>query len=249
MRKIYIVLPAYNEENSIANLLVRIKTVFESYSFLKFAVIVVNDGSKDKTLQVVKSFSGKMPVTIVNHKINQGLGPTVRDGLKEAVLQCNEDDIIITMDADDTHTPGLIYRMYSLIHEGFDVVIASRYRNGSRIFGLSRFRKMISYFASIMFRVLLPIKGVRDFTCGYRAYNAKVIKRAFEEYGDRFIDQQGFQVTVDTLIKLRKFNLVFGEVPFVLRYDFKADDSKMNIKKTMINTFKLILKRKMKKIQ
>jgi dolichol-phosphate mannosyltransferase len=249
MRKIYIVLPAYNEENSIANLLVRIKTVFESFSFLKFAVIVVNDGSKDKTLQVVKSFSSKMPITIVNHKVNQGLGPTVRDGLKEAVLQCCEDDIIITMDADDTHTPGLIYRMYNLILEGFDVVIASRYRNGSRIFGLSRFRKMISYFASIMFRVILPIKGVRDFTCGYRAYNANVIKKAFEEYGDKFIDQQGFQVTVDTLIKLRKFNLVFGEVPFVLRYDFKADDSKMNIKKTMINTFKLMLKRKMKKTQ
>ena len=247
MRKTFVVLPAYNEEKSIPSLLVRIKEAFENVQNDNYNVIVVNDGSKDQTLSVVKAFEGKLPLIILDHKVNMGLGPTIRDGLKKAAEQSNPGDIIVTMDADDTHTPGLIYRMSGLISEGHDVVIASRYRDGSRIFGLSAFRKLISIFASILFRVILPIKGVRDFTCGYRAFRAEVIKKAFEEYGDNFVDQEGFQVTVDTLIKIRKYNLVFGEVPFVLRYDFKADDSKMNVKATTINTLKLIFKRKFEK--
>lgn len=244
MRKTFVVLPAFNEEKSIPRLLARIKEAFENVQNSNYRVIVVDDGSKDDTLSVVRSFEDKLPLTILDHKVNMGLGPTIRDGLKEASDQAQKGDIIVTMDADDTHTPGLIHRMSNLISEGHDVVIASRYRDGSRIFGLSVFRKLISVIATVMFRVLLPIKGVRDFTCGYRAFRADVIKMAFEEYGIDFVDQQGFQVTVDTLIKLRKFNLVFGEVPFVLRYDFKADDSKMNVKKTTINTLKLIFKRK-----
>lgn len=247
MRKTFVVLPAFNEEKSIPSLLVRIEEAFANANNNNYSIIVVNDGSKDNTLNVVKSFENKLPLKVLNHPQNMGLGPTIRDGLKEASIQSSKGDIIVSMDADDTHTPGLIDRMSGLISEGHDVVIASRYRNGSRIFGLSAFRKAISYCASIMFRVLLPIKGVRDFTCGYRAYRAEVIKKAFEKYGDTFIDQQGFQVTVDTLIKIRKLDLVFGEVPFVLRYDFKADESKMDVKKTTINTLKLILKRKFEK--
>lgn len=247
MRKTFVVLPAFNEEKSIPSLLERIKEAFDNVQNNNYLVIVVNDGSKDNTLNVVNTFEDKLPLKVLNHPKNLGLGPTIRDGLKEASNLSSIGDIIVTMDADDTHTPGLIYRMSGLISEGHDVVIASRYRTGSRIFGLSAFRKAISYCASILFRTLMPTKGVRDFTCGYRAFRAEVIKKAFEEYGDAFVDQQGFQVTVDTLIKIRKFDLVFGEVPFVLRYDFKADASKMNVKATTINTLKLILKRKFEK--
>lgn len=247
MRKIYLVLPAYNEEKSLGSLLKRAKNAFQDAGLADYEVIVVNDGSKDKTLEVAGQFAESMPIHLVDHKVNMGLGPTIRDGLMAAAERSQDNDIIVTMDADDTHNPGLIDRMRGLIVEGYDVVIASRYQKGARIFGLSRFRKMISYQASILFRILLPIEGVRDFTCGFRAYNASVIKQAFEVYGNAFVDQDGFQVTVDTLIKLRKLNLVFVELPFVLRYDFKADESKMKVGKTMVSTLGLIAKRKFQK--
>lgn len=244
MRNIYLVLPAYNEENSIPSLLRRIKVNLEDIYSMNYHVIVVNDGSKDKTLHAVEEFKNQLPLTILNHEINQGLGPTLNDGLKEAVRVADDNDIVITMDSDDTHTPGLIFRMVNAIVEGHDIVIASRYRNGSRIFGLSLSRKIISYIASWIFRILLPIKGVRDFTCGYRAFRAIVLKDGYEKYGDKFIDQQGFQVTVDTILKLRNMNFVFGEVPFILRYDYKADISKMNVKSTTLKTLRLIFIRK-----
>lgn len=243
-RKIYVVLPAYNEEESIGKLLTRIKYNMEDSGFPNYQVIVVNDGSVDKTSEVIKAYQKQMPIELLNHPVNLGLGATIRDGLYHAAKVANDNDIVITMDADDTHTPGLILRMVRMIREGFDVVIASRYQKSSRIFGLSRFRKFISYMASLIFRTLLPIKGVKDFTCGFRAYRASVLKEALKKYGPKFIDQDGFQSMVDILLKLRKMDgIIFGEVPFILRYDLKEGESKMDVKSTTLKTLKLILKR------
>jgi dolichol-phosphate mannosyltransferase len=242
---IYIVLPAYNEEESIGKLLGRIKYNMEDSGFANYKVIVVNDGSKDNTVSVVEEYQKNMPIEILNHPVNLGLGATIRDGLYHAAKIADDEDIIISMDADDTHTPGLILRMARMVREGFDVVIASRYQKNSRIFGLSRFRKLVSYLASIIFRTLLPIRGVKDFTCGFRAYRANILKEALSKYGEKFIDQDGFQSMVDILLKLRKMDgVIFGEVPFILRYDLKEGESKMDVKSTTIKTLKLIVKRK-----
>ena len=241
--KIYIVLPAYNEEQSIGSLLDRIAFSMEESGIFNYEVLVVNDGSKDRTLEVVTGFQEKMPVQVYTHVVNQGLGATIRDGLYEASKIAAPKDIIVTMDADDTHTPGLILRMVRMIREGHDVVIASRYRPGSRVVGLTWFRKVMSYGASWLFRFLMPIHGVRDFTCGFRAYRADVIQNAIKHYGDKFVDQDGFQCMVDILLKLRRMNLIFGEVPFILRYDYKEGASKMNVGRTVRKTLQLIVKR------
>lgn len=233
-------LPAYNEEASIGKLLIRIEYAMADAHIDNYEVVVVNDGSVDNTLGVVKQYKKSMPIRIVNHEVNKGLGTTIKDGLYEAARISAPRDIIVTMDADDTHTPGLISRMLKMVREGHDVVIASRYREGSRIFGLTKSRKLMSYGASWIFRILFPIPGVRDFTCGFRAYRAAIIQEAIEVYEEKFIDQEGFQAMVDILLKLRKLDVIFGEVPFILRYDMKEGASKMNVAKTVNNTFKLI---------
>lgn len=209
-----------------------------------YEVVVVNDGSKDNTLAIAQEWAKKMPVNVVNHPINKGLGQTIRDGLFTASQLADKNDIVISLDADDTQPPELFPRMVQQIREGHDVVIASRFQKGARVMGLSRFRELMSVGASWMFRILFPIRGVRDFTCGFRAYRASVLQKAFKHYGDEgFIDQEGFQCMVDILLKLRKLDVVFGELPFILRYDFKAGDSKMNVMKTVKNTLGLIRKR------
>lgn len=245
---IYVVLPAYNEELSIGKLLTRIKQHFLDTNVDHYAIIVVNDGSVDKTADILAEFAQNTDLRILTHEKNKGLGRTIRDGLKYASEIAAPNDIIISLDADDTHTPGLMTRMATLIREGYDVIIASRYQRGARIFGLTWSRKLMSWGASILFRVLLPIKGVRDFTCGYRAYRASVLQKAFEKFGDGFIDQEGFQAMVDIILKLRTMPVIFGEVPFILRYDLKEGDSKMNVKSTVLKTFKLIVKRRFQKL-
>ncbi|MEM1120925.1 MAG: glycosyltransferase family 2 protein [Bacteroidota bacterium] len=243
-QKLFIVLPAYNEEGNLPSLLQRIINTMAYTPVSSYEVVVVNDGSKDNTLTIAQQWAKKMPINVVNHPINKGLGQTIRDGLFTASQAADQQDIIIALDADDTQPPELIPRMIQQIREGHDVVIASRFQKGARVMGLSRFRELTSVGASWLFRILFPIRGVRDFTCGFRAYRATTLKKAFAHYGDeQFIDQEGFQCMVDILLKLRKLDVVFGELPFILRYDFKAGASKMNVGKTIKNTLRLVVRR------
>ncbi len=156
-------------------------------------------------------------------------------------------DIIVTMDADDTHTPGLVLRMVRMIGEGHDVVIASRYRSGTRTIGVQLYRRLLSYGGSLLFKLFFPIRGVKDYTCGYRAYRAAVLQEAIQQFGKNFLDQEGFHCMIDILLKLYRMNLVFGEVPMVLRYDLKEGESKMNVRRTIVNTLQLIIKRRFNK--
>jgi dolichol-phosphate mannosyltransferase len=241
--KVIVVLPAYNEEKGIGSLLERISEALNDEQ-LAFEVLVVDDGSQDRTLQIVEEYGTELPVKVSRHAVNQGLGATIRDGLSLASRGASPNDVVITMDADETHTPGLIVRMVRMIREGHDVVIASRYCPGARVFGVSRFRRFLSYGGSMLFRVAFPTSGVRDFTCGYRAYRGGVLRKALATYGDRFVDSDGFQCMVDILLKLRSMDVIFGEVPLLLRYDLKQGKSKMRIAKTVRDSIMLLVKRR-----
>jgi len=212
---------------------------------LPYQVILIDDGSIDSTKEIVRRCSRWMPITVVQHETNLGLGVAIRDGFIAAIEWAEGHDVIVTMDADNTHAPGLILRMNRMISEGHDVVIASRYQPGARVVGVPLLRRFLSYWASIIMRIFFPGLGVKDFTCGYRAYRAEVIQSAIQQYGKDFLNQDGFQCMVDILLKLRRMNLIFGEVPIILRYDFKEGKSKMKLSQTAGKTLLLILKRRL----
>lgn len=237
----WLALPAYNEAENIGALLTRAAKAFRDAGLPPPIVIVVDDGSRDGTVAAVEAFDGLPDLRLFRHAQNQGLGPTLRDGLREAARAARPGDVIVTMDADDTHNPGLIPPMLQKIREGFDVVIASRYRPGSRILGLSRLRRLMSIAAAWIFRILHPTPGVRDYTCGFRAYRAELIQAAFAHYGEAFVDKQGFHCMVDVLLKLRRLSPrpLMCEVPFVLRYDRKGGASKMKVLKTVVQTLRV----------
>lgn len=244
-RKVVVALPAYNEEPNLPALLEAIRDALEPPG-VPYQVIVVDDGSTDATASIARRYAEEMPLMLVQHERNQGLGATLRDGLRAALEHSSPRDVIVTMDADATHPPGLILRMLQHIEEGFDVVIASRFQPGARVLGVSPLRRLMTRGASLLLRALFPM-GVRDFTCGYRAYRASVVEAAFRHYGDDFIDQAGFQCMLDVLLKLRRFGLVMGEVPMVLRYDQKGGASKMRVWRTAWASLRLILRRRLER--
>ncbi|MHC4180076.1 MAG: glycosyltransferase family 2 protein [Planctomycetota bacterium] len=237
------VLPAYNEEESLGPLLRRIdQAMFEDG--VDYEVILMDDGSADRTVAIAEEYAQYMPVRCYRHEVNQGLGATIRDGLEIAVSRAGERDIIVAMDADNSHTPGLIRSMVRLVLEGNDVVIASRYQRGSYVRGVPFHRQLLSFGARLIFQIAFPIKGVRDYTCGYRAYRSEVLRRAFSRFGREFVSQTGFQCMVDILLKLRAMDAIFREVPLILRYDLKGGASKMKVVSTIIGTLKLLLSRR-----
>jgi dolichol-phosphate mannosyltransferase len=244
-RTVWVVLPAYNEEAALGNLLVRIDEALTDEG-LPYQVMVVDDGSTDGTADIALAASTRLPVMVERHAQNQGLGATIRDGILAVCRLAGDRDVLITLDADNTHTPGLIARMVRMIREGHHVVIASRYRPGSRVRGVPFHRRVISRTASLLMMILFPTKGVRDYTCGYRAYEISLLKKIIKESGQDFFDQDGFQVMVDILLKLRKDpDVIFGEVPLILRYDHKQGASKMKLVQTARKTLLLILKQRL----
>jgi dolichol-phosphate mannosyltransferase len=241
--RVIVVLPAYNEEQSLGALLQRLDQAMRE-DLIDYEIIVVDDGSTDGTARVVEEYTPHVPLRLERHRVNLGLGATIRDGLKCAVAITTNDDIVVVMDADNTHTPGLIRNMIRVVREGADVVIASRYRPGSYIRGVPFHRKLLSLGARALFQLLFPIQGVRDYTCAYRAYRALVLRDAFQRYGDDFVNQKGFQCMVDILLKLRQLDLIFREVPLILRYDLKQGASKMNVLRTIVESLVLLVKRR-----
>lgn len=252
---IWIVLPAYNEEANIGRLLRDICATWkETLPHRALHVLVVDDGSADRTGAVVEEFRDTLApdafqgctVELLAHEQNQGLAEAIHTGLTTAAERAGERDVILTMDADNSHVPGLVPTMVRAIGEGYDLVIASRYQPGARVVGLSTTRKALSYGASWLFRALFPIPGVRDYTCGFRAYRAAMIKPVLAD-NPQFISERGFSCMVDILLKLRTQDppVTMAEVPLLLRYDKKEGASKMDVGATITDTLGLILRRRM----
>ena len=240
---VWIVLPAYNEEASLPPLLDRIEeTLFDSG--LEGRVVLVDDGSQDRTGEIASAYAHRLAMVHLTHEVNQGLGATIRDGLTKACELAEPEDVIVSLDADNSHPPELIPRVVSRVREGNDVVVASRYQPGSAIRGVPFLRRLMSFGAGLLFRLIYPVPGVRDYTCGYRGYRARILQQALAEEGERFFDQDGFQCMVDILLKLSRRPLVFGEVPLVLRYDLKGGVSKMRVAQTVRKTLTLLVRRR-----
>ena len=239
--KIRVLLPAYNEELSLPPLLKRLDN-FKQASGLHLDVLVVNDGSVDGTLDVAKNYTGGIRVLVYDQQPNQGLAAAMRNGLRESIAGLEDNDIVVSMDADDSHDPEAMLAMVSKISAGADLVIASRYQPGAEIHGLSPFRKFLSLAAGQMFGIFARVKGAKDYTCGYRAFRVSLVRKAIEHFGDRLIEQQGFACTPEILLKMNVLRPRVEEVPFILRYDLKQGESKMNVGKTTRQALLLIWK-------
>ncbi|MDB2364861.1 glycosyltransferase [Luminiphilus sp.] len=225
---LYIVLPIYDEEKNLAALFEAIAASCREMS-VAYLIVAVDDGSQDGSSALLEHLSESYPLHLITHKMNRGLGETIRDGLEAAADLSSPNDIIVRLDADCSHEPRYIRLLVGAIYEGADIAIASRFPNGGGQEGLTSDRKWLSKIANLVFRVCFPLKGLREYTCGYRAYRASLVKRALEVYGGDFLQLRGlgFCCTLEKLLKLQLLGAKIAEVPFVLRYDLKLSKSKM----------------------
>lgn len=225
---IWIVLPAYNEEQALPKLLPRLNAALEK-SGQGYRMVVVNDGSTDRTPEILEQFSAALPLDIVTHPINRGLGETERDGFEFVAARCNDGDVIVRVEGDDTHDPDYLFVLLEKLASGFDVVNTSRFQPGGAQLGVNAYRAFISRCANLFMKTVFPIRGLQDYSCGFRAYRARVIIDAIRVFGDDFVQLRGmgFTSTLEMVVKLNLLGCRFAEVPFVLRYDLKESGSKM----------------------
>lgn len=240
--KVLIGLPAYNEEEGILEVLKSINNLRKTSKY-EIGVLVVEDGSTDKTgIIVAKAAKDNDHITLLRHEHNKGLGEAVKSILKYAVEKLENSDILVTLDADNTHSPQLIERMIDLIlSENLDLVVASRFTEGGREIGLSLLRKVYSRGAMLYFKLFFPIVNMNDYSSGFRAYRVRTLKEAFARWNN-LVTTDGFDCMAEIAAKFSKMKIKAGEVPLILNYHLKQGDSKMKVMRTVRGYFSLLAK-------
>ena len=219
---IYIFLPALNE--AIALPIVVNKFVNElNKNKEKYKFVIFDDGSTDNMPQIAIKLADIYPIILLRHDKNKGLGQTMIDGINFLVTRISDDDLIVTMDCDNTHDPKYLSLALKKIREGYDVILLSRFQKGGGQRGVSWFQNIMSKNAGRFLKILFPISGVREYSCNYRIYRGHILKKLKNNFGDKLIclSHLGFAVTPELLIKVRMLKAKISESPFVLRYDKK----------------------------
>lgn len=205
-----------------------------------YKVWVVDDGSKDKTAEVVSSQTHHMPLVLLQHERNKGMGAAFQTGLDKIIPHLSSSDILVTLDADNTHPPQIIPRLIDpLENDQADLAIASRYVPGAKVYGVSLFRQLTSQGARWLFQYFLPIPNVKDYTCGFRAYRGGLIIQAKKKWNS-LVTENGFASAAEWLVKLSFLSPRVVEIPFILHYDHKPTASKMPVFRTILKTLALI---------
>ena len=176
---ISVVVPLYNEDESLPELYAWIERVMNQNGFT-FEVIFVNDGSTDKSWEIIEELSSKSPnVHGIKFRSNYGKSPALYCGFKAA-----KGDVVITMDADLQDSPDEIPELYRMIkEEGYDLVSGYKQKRYDPIS-----KTLPTKLFNATARKVSGIKNLHDFNCGLKAYRSDVVKN-IEVFGEmhRFI--------------------------------------------------------------
>ena len=246
---VYICLPVYNEEATIGILLYKIKETMKAVRH-RYEIFVLDDGSTDRSREVVKRYAQIMPINLLFHPERKGPGPSLDRFIRETsrLSKYPERDVVVTLQADFTQKPMVIPQMLKEIGAGADIVIASKFAAGSSDEGLPGIVKLSQRFIPLIIRPLYPIKGVRDYMSTFRAYRVIILKRGMRKFGDELIISKGIASATELLLNLSVFSPVVTEVPLIQTYNIRKRKSRNSLRglvKEYFNMMNRLSSRKM----
>lgn len=198
-----IVIPAYNEAERISATLLDIDSVMRTAQ-ISYEIIVVTDGAKDDTAQVVRSLMPRVKnLRVIENKENHGKGYVTRQGLLEATGEWR-----LFMDADNSTTMREFEKFKPFLKEGNDVIIASRAKKGAELDPPQPwYRQIVGKVGNIIIQIL-AVPGIWDTQCGFKCFSARATKSVFLKMK---ISRWGFDV--EALALARRFGFRIKEVP------------------------------------
>ena len=221
-QKIYVVVPAFNEEGIIQDVIREIRDA-------KYAnIIVIDDGSGDNTQKRAQSEG----VIALRHKINRGYGAAVKTGIEAAKLLGA--DIVVTVDGDGQHDPKNIENLVKpILKEDFDVVLGTRLKNPE---GMPLYKKVQNWIANIITWYLFGL-WVTDSQSGFRAYS----KNAMEKINTRY---DRYEYASEVIREIYIYKLKFAEIPIQVRYTeySMGKEQKQNIWNGIKTFYKMLWK-------
>ena len=217
MDKKLVIIPTYNEIENAENIIRAVLGLEGEYS-----ILIIDDGSPDGTSGVVKKLMTEFPerLHLLERSGKLGLGTAYITGFKWALE--NGYDYVFEMDADFSHAPSDLPRLYAACKEGADMAVGSRYKDGVSVVNWPIGRILMSYFASVYVRKTLGVK-IFDSTAGFVCYSRRVLENI--DFDNIRMKGYGFQIEMKyTAIRLG-FKLAEVPVIFVNR---KEGTSKMS---------------------
>lgn len=213
-----VIIPTYNEKENIENI---IRAVFGLQKV--FHILVVEDNSPDGTADIVRRMQKEFPerLFMIERKGKLGLGTAYIAGFRWAIEK--KYDYIFEMDADFSHNPNDLPRLYAACHDkGSDLSIGSRYVSGVNVVNWPMGRVLMSYFASKYVRIITGVK-IHDTTAGFVCYRRSVLE-TIELDKVRF---KGYAFQIEMKYTAYKCGFKITEVP-VIFVNRELGTSKMN---------------------
>jgi dolichyl-phosphate beta-glucosyltransferase len=205
--KISVVIPAYNEEERIGATVLRIKDYLEKKGY-EYEIIVVDDGSNDKTAEVVARFlprsQGGLPqIQLLQNKGNKGKGFSVKRGVLNS-----KGDYILFSDADLSTPIEELDKLLEYIKSGFDIAIGSRGLKESDVqIHQAWHRERMGKIFNLLVRIFV-LRGIKDTQCGFKCFSRGV---AYKLFPKQLLEGFGFDVEI--LYLARKKGYSIKEVP------------------------------------
>ena len=203
---IAIVIPTYNEKETLPSL---IEKIFDKIRPLieELHVIIVDDSSPDGTADIARNLGDKFQkISVIQRPKKMGLGAAYKDGFTH-VLQKLESNLVVQMDADHSHDPSELANMIEKIVD-YDFIIASRHVTGSSITGWGFSRKVTHSIAGAIAKVSANI-DIEDCTSGFRMFK----RSALEKIEFDKIEADGFAFQIEVLYQLKQKGFRGLEVP------------------------------------
>lgn len=189
-------MPAYNEEANIQKTLESVTGVLENLNFKDYEVIVVNDGSRDNTEQIIKEFSKTNPkVKVINHSVNKGYG----EALKTGYYNCRFEYIVFA-DSDGQFDYGEISKLFEKIGNA-DIVVGYRLKRQDHLM------RIINGWGWTQISNILFGLGVKDVDCGFKLFKREVIEKI-----PKLESTRGAMINPEVLAKSKKMGFKIAQV-------------------------------------
>lgn len=230
MKNLWLIIPTYNESDNLPDLLARLFKLD-----IPLSVLIVDDNSPDGTGELAdemaKYYKGKL--FVLHRPAKLGLGSAYRQGFAYSIGRGAE--VVGEMDADLSHLPEDLPKLWDKIQEGAGVAIGSRRVRGGKIVGWGWQRHLSSWGANTFSRLFLGLK-TKDVTAGFRLYQVKTL----EKVTWRLVESNGYAWQEEILYLLEKSGARIAEVPVVFN-DRSQGQSKLK-KKDIVEFFLTVIR-------
>jgi dolichol-phosphate mannosyltransferase len=239
-----LVIPAYNEEPNLPRLFADLEgraSLFTPGS----RVFVIDDGSTDRTPDLVSAYAGPLPLELVRMGANCGPGAAFARGFKAALAAHSGEAFVITLEADNTSDLDVLGPMLAHAADGAGLVLASVH-GGGQMLNVPRSRRLLSAGAGVAVRHALALDA-RTVSSFFRVYRASVLRRAIARHGDSLIQERGFACKAELLVKLNALGVRVDEVPVDVDASRRAGASKMPVLRTLAGYGRLFVRERLQR--